>query len=216
MEKCYKEKEFVKRIENALGVPMLDYTCHIVDQKEMTKVMGKAGWSKNQTRGVVGFHLDDNVYVLKRAPWTTLHELIHRAGVNADRINRFLAEGLTELIASDLKKGKDEHRPTYPQERRGVEKMLKKLNMSASELGSLIAKSNNPPQDVAELFVAKGLSQKPVAILASELESQRKDAPSLNRQGSATIVEPGRIDFLTTLGVFLIGLGIARSHNRRN
>lgn len=193
---------------------MEDYTCHIVDQKEMTKVMGKAGWNKSQTKGVVGFHLDENVYVLKRAPWTTLHELIHRAGVNADRINRFLAEGLTELIASDLKKGRDEHRPTYPQERRGVEKMLKKLNMSATELGSIIAKSNNPPQDIAELFISKGLSKKPVALLASELEVQRKDAPSLNRQGSATIIEPGRLDVLTTIGVFLVGLGIAKSYKR--
>lgn len=214
MEKCYKEKEFVTRIENSLGVPMEDYTCHIVDQKEMTKVMGKAGWNKSQTKGVVGFHLDEDVYVLKRAPWTTLHELIHRAGVNADRINRFLAEGLTELIASDLKKGRDEHRPTYPQERRGVEKMLKKLNMSATELGSIIAKSNNPPQDIAELFISKGLSKKPVALLASELEAQRKDTPSLNRQGSATILEPGHLDFLTTIGIFLVGLGIVKSYKR--
>ena len=80
---------------------MPPYQCHVVDQSGMSKVMSRAGWNKKDTYGVVGFHLDDNVYVLKSADWTTLHELIHTAGVNADRINRVLAEGLTELIASD-------------------------------------------------------------------------------------------------------------------
>ena len=129
-KRCYKEKEFIPRIEQALGVKMPSYTCHIVDQSGMTSVMGKAGWNKSQTKGVVGFHLKNNVYVLENAPWTTLHELIHTAGVNADRINRFLAEGLTELIASELKQGSDEHRVTYPKVRKWTEKILKKLNMN--------------------------------------------------------------------------------------
>ena len=123
-QRCYKESVFIPRIQKALGVRMPPYTCHIVDQFGMSKVMGKAGWNKSQTNGVVGFHLDDKVWVLKDAPWTTLHELIHRAGVNADRINRHLAEGLTELIASELKTGPDEHRPTYPKERAWVEGFL--------------------------------------------------------------------------------------------
>jgi hypothetical protein len=210
--KCYKENVFVPRIEQALGVNMPPYTCHIVDQSGMTKAMSRAGWNKSQTRGVVGFHLDDKVWVLKDAPWTTLHELIHRAGVNADRINRHLAEGLTELIASELKTGPDEHRPTYPSERKWTKNFLKRMNMSALELGKFIANSKNPPEDVANLIVKKGISKKSVFQLKTSLKSQGTNTPSLNRRGSATVLEPvKRLDSLTILGIFLVGLGIAKS-----
>ena len=214
IKRCYKEEEFIPRIEQALQIQMPPYTCHIVDSKEMTKVMGRAGWSKNQTKGVVGFHLHDNVYVLEKAPWTTLHELIHRGGVNADRINRHLAEGLTELIASDLKKGKDEHRSTYPAERKWTSNLLKKLNMSASQLGAIIANSSNPPQTVAELLVEKGVSDKSVSSLASDLRAQVKGAPSLNRFGSATIVQ-SKIDWELIGFSFLFALGFSHLCTRR-
>ena len=212
-KKCYKEDDFVPRIQQALGVNMPPYTCTIVDQKGMTKVMGRAGWNKSQTKGVVGFHLDDKVWVLEGAPWTTLHELIHRAGVNADRINRHLAEGLTELIASALKKGNDEHRATCPSERRWTQNLLKKLNMTALELGRLIAQSKNPPEDVAELFIAKGITKKDKRDLMKSLKPQVTGAPSLNRVGSATIKHSSLkpIDGLTLLGILLIGIGFARS-----
>jgi hypothetical protein len=152
-KKCYKEEDFVPRIQQALGVKMPPYTCTIVDETGMGKVMARAGWNKSQAKGVVGFHLDDKVWVLQGAPWTTLHELIHRAGVNADRINRHLAEGLTELIASTLKKGNDEHRATYPSERKWTQNLLKKLGMGPLELGKLIATSKNPPEVVADLLM---------------------------------------------------------------
>jgi hypothetical protein len=215
MKRCYKEAEFIPRIEKALQVQMPSYTCHIVDQKEMSNVMGRAGWNKSQTRGVVGFHLKDNVYVLRDAPWTTLHELIHRGGVNADRINRHLAEGLTELIASDLKKGSDEHKSTYPNERKWVAGFLKKLNMNSLQLGSFIANSSNPPADVAQLLKDKGLSEKSLGALTASLRAQVEDAPSLNaRQGSATIVPPG-IDWEVIGFSFLFALGLATLIKRR-
>ena len=210
-QRCYKESIFIPRIQKALGVRMPPYTCHIVDQSGMSKVMGKAGWNKSQTKGVVGFHLDDKVWVLKDAPWTTLHELIHRAGVNADRINRHLAEGLTELIASELKTGPDEHRPTYPSERKWTRNFLKRLNMTALELGKLIATSSNPPDRVADLILSKGLSKKSKFQLKTSLKPQVTNAPSLNRVGGVSVLPKQGLDALTILGIFLVGLGIAKS-----
>lgn len=187
MKRCYKEDEFVTRIEQALGVKMPPYNCSIVSGNEMTKEMQKAGWNKSQTRGVVGFHIDDKVFVKKGANWTTLHELIHRAGINADRINRNLAEGLTELVASELKTGKDEHKPTYPSERRWTEKLLKQLNMSALELGRIIAQSDNPPVAVANLLDQRGLT-KNVRKTIDSLQPQKNVDISLNKgRGSASI-----------------------------
>ena len=210
-KKCYKEEDFVPRIQQALGVTMPPYTCTIVDEKGMGKVMSRAGWNKSQAKGVVGFHLDDKVWVLQGAPWTTLHELIHRAGVNADRINRHLAEGLTELIASALKKGNDEHRATYPSERKWTQNLLKKLGMNPLELGKLIATSKNPPEIVADLLIRKGVSKKDRRTLIKSLQPQVSNAPSLNRLGSATIKHSNvGFDFLTIFGIFLIGLGFAR------
>lgn len=213
--RCYKENEFIARIQGALNIDMPPYTCSIVNKKGMVNAMSRAGWNKSDTQGVVGFHVDDRVYVLEKAPWTTLHELIHRAGVNADRINRHLAEGLTELIASALKTGSDEHKSTYPSERRWTEMILKKLGMSPLELGEIVAKSKNPPRTVAELFIQKGLSQKPVGQLIRSLKPQVKDAPSLNREGrgSCTRIEPSsKLPFAwwEYLGLTLIGIGLAK------
>lgn len=187
-ERCYKESEFVPRIEKALGVKMKKFTCHIVDNEGMGKVMSKAGWSKNDANGVVGFHVNKNIYVLDSAPWTTLHELIHQAGINADRINRFLAEGLTEVLAAELKQSKDEHKATYPEERTWVQKkLLPGLNMSAIELGRFICKSKEPHRDLAKLFVEKGITKKTKEQLVDDLRPQVHDKPSLNRIGSANM-----------------------------
>jgi len=204
INRCYKEDVFIPRIQKALDVQMPSYRCHVVDQIGMTKVMKGAGWNKGDTQGVVGFHLDSDVYVLKSAKWTTLHELIHRAGVNADRINRHLAEGLTELIASDLKESKDEHRPTYPKERVWVEGFLTKINMSALELGRLIAHSSNPPRTVAQLIIDKGLSDKNVASIARSLAAQEKNAPSFNRSTPTRLQRP---DYAVYLFLLAFGIG---------
>ncbi len=220
ISRCYKEDVFIPRIEKALQIQMPSYRCHVVDQTGMTKVMKGAGWNKKDTHGVVGFHVDENVYVLKSAKWTTLHELIHRAGVNADRINRHLAEGLTELIASELKEGKDEHRPTYPRERVWVEKFLKKLKMSPLELGQLITHSSNPPRTVAELVVDRGLSKKTVAAVTRSLAAQQKNAPSFNRSPPTNphghiVAVHRKPDYPVYLFLVAFGLGAAALMRRR-
>ena len=185
IKRCYKEAEFVPRIEEALDVKMKGFTCHVVNQPSMTNVMRRSGWNKDDTQGVVGFHVNKNIYVLDSAPWTTLHELIHQAGVNADRINRFLAEGLTEVLAAQLKEGKDEHKATYPQERSWVKNtLLPKLNMSAIQLGKFICHSPEPHRDLAELFIKKGITKKPLSAIVETLRPQVHDQPSLNRIGS--------------------------------
>lgn len=187
-KRCYKESVFVPRIEKALGVKLKKFTCHVVDQQGMTKVMRRSGWSKNETQGVVGFHVNKNIYVLNSAPWTTLHELIHQAGINADRLNRFLAEGLTEVLAAELKQGSDEHKATYPQERTWVKnKLLPNLGMSAIELGRFIAKSPEPHRDLAELFIKKGITNKSLSDIVESLRPQVNGQPSLNKIGSANM-----------------------------
>ena len=193
VQRCYKEAQFVPRIEKALGVKMKNFTCHVVDQSGMTNVMRRSGWNKDDTLGVVGFHVSENIYVLDSAPWTTLHELIHQSGINADRINRFLAEGLTEVLATQLKKGSDEHKATYPQERKWVkDTLLPKLNMSAIELGKFICHSKEPHRDLAKLFIKKGITKKPLSQVVETLRAQVHDKPSLNRIGSCNGV-PTRI-----------------------
>ena len=155
IKKCHKQDEFVARIEGALNVRMGRGTCKIVDGDGMAEVMSKAGWSKNQARGVVGFQVDEEVYVLDSAPWTVLHELVHRAGINADRMSRWVAEGLTEAIACELKRSPDEHKATYPQEVKWVrETLLPRLGMSAVELGRRLVSVPNPARVLAELMAA--------------------------------------------------------------
>lgn len=181
IKKCHKQDEFVARIEGALNVRMGRVTCKIVDGDGMAEVMSKAGWSKNQARGVVGFQVDEEVYVLESAPWTVLHELVHRAGINADRMSRWVAEGLTEAIACELKRSSDEHKATYPQEVKWVrETLLPRLGMSAVELGRRLANAPNPARVLAELMAAA----KPgtdVSALEYQLRPQAGGKPSFNR-----------------------------------
>jgi len=202
---CYKADEFTARIEKALGITMPQYTCSIVNKKDMTRVMSKSGWNKNDSKGVVGFHVGSKVFVRDDTPWTTLHELIHRGGINADRINRHLAEGLTELIAEELKQNNKEHKATYPSERRWMKMILKKLGMTPIEFGSIIAKSANPPREVAQLFIDKGLSKKNAFTLMKSLKPQVHNAPSLNRiDTSRTIIEKSGKNWMFWSGLTLI------------
>ena len=186
IKKCHKQDEFVTRIEGALNTRMGPVSCKIVNTKGMADVMSKAGWSRNEANGVVGFQVDKDVYVLDSAPWTVLHELIHRAGVNADRISRFVAEGLTEAIACELKQSPDEHKATYPTEVAWVKgTLLPRLNMSAVELGRVIVHSDNAPREVAELMV-KAKPGSSVSTLMHQLRPQANNQPSFNRSGCAT------------------------------
>jgi hypothetical protein len=186
IKKCHKQDEFVQRIEGALNTRMGNVSCKIVNKSGMADVMAKAGWSRNESAGVVGFQVDENVYVLDSAPWTVLHELVHRAGVNSDRISRFVAEGLTEAIAAELKQSPDEHRATYPAEVTWVtQRLLPTLNMSAVELGRVIVHSRNPPRAVAELM-AKAKPGANVSTLTRQLRPQASNQPSFNRGGHVT------------------------------
>ena len=181
IKKCYKQKEFISRIQAALGVRMGPVSCNVVDSAGMSNVMKSSGWNASQTAGVVGFQIRDKVYVLDSAPWTVLHELIHRAGVNSDRLSRYVAEGLTEAIAQELKTSPDEHRPTYPAESKWVQgTLLPALGMSATQLGSIIAKSKNPPRELAKLM-AKAKPGTNVRKLARQLRPQNQEVPSFNR-----------------------------------
>lgn len=199
IKKCHKQDIFVDRIQRSLGVPMGDVSCKIVDQEGMAEVMQGSGWSKNDANGVVGFQVGKDVFVLESAPWTVLHELIHRSGVNSDRLSRFVAEGLTEAIAAELKASPDEHRPTYPAEVRWIkEKLLPALGMTAVQLGRVIVHSQDPPKDLANLMAKArpGLSADQVE---QDLQPQRAEPPSnfnklqwecsLTRLGS-TAVDP--------------------------
>ena len=183
IRRCHKEQELKSRIEQAMGVSLGGVQCHIVDQPGMTKVMGRSGWSRNQTFGVVGFQVDSNVYVLDSAPWTVLHELIHKSGVNADRLSRYVAEGLTEAMAIELRRSPDEHRPTYPEETQWVQqKLLPRLGLTAVQLGTILAKADNAPKTLASLMkrVRPELDERE---LVRELQPQKSGVPSFNRVG---------------------------------
>jgi hypothetical protein len=190
IKKCHKQNEFVARIERALGVKMGDVSCKIVDTSGMAEVMSRAGWSKNEANGVVGFQIEKQVYVLDSAPWTVLHELVHRAGVNSDRLNRFVAEGLTEAIAAELKESDDEHRATYPAEVAWVRgTLLPRLQMSAVQLGREIARAENPPRRLAELMV-KVSPGADLSMLEYDLRPQAPGQPSFNKRGHLTRQAP--------------------------
>lgn len=209
IRKCHKQGEFVTRIEGALGVSMGQVSCKIVDRSGMADVMSQSGWSRNESAGVVGFQVKDEVYVLDSAPWTVLHELIHRAGVNSDRLSRFVAEGLTEAIAMELKSAPDEHRPTYPAEVGWVRtSLLPRLGMTAVELGRKIAQSKNPPRTLAELMVRVKPTAE-VAQLEYELRPQAPNQPSFNRQGHVTRGEMVASDPSMGLGVLFLVTGAA-------
>lgn len=215
MKKCYKQSIFQARIQNALDVDMPPYTCNIVNQDEMTRVMGKVGWNVSETKGVVGFHIDDQVYILKGEDWTTLHELIHRAGINSDRINMCLAEGLTELIASELKISADEYQPTYPSEQRWVKEILKRLQMTPIELGKIIVHSASPPITIADLFIAKGITRKPRHNVIAFLQPQVSNVSNMNRKNNPYSVtykhkSTSSIDLAQLFGVFIFSYGLAK------
>lgn len=181
IKRCHKQDIFVDRIQRALGVNMGDVSCKIVDNGGMAEVMEGAGWSRNDANGVVGFQVGKEVFVLDSAPWTVLHELIHRAGVNSDRLSRFVAEGLTEAIAAELKASPDEHRPTYPTEVAWIKgRLLPALGMSAVQLGRVIAQSQDPPKDLARLM-AKAKPGLSADQIEQDLQPQRANAPSFNR-----------------------------------
>lgn len=199
---CYKQAEFTARIKKALGVDLGAVSCHIVNEEGMAQVMGSAGWGRNDANGVVGFQLGQNVYVLEGAPWTTLHELVHRAGINADRLNRFVAEGLTEVIAERLRQSEDEHRPTYPQEVAWIKgTLLPALRMDALALGRLLAKSNDPPATLAALM-AKAKPGVNEAEIRSQLAPQKPNAPSFNRMYVT------RVDYRAAPERGTVGLGL--------
>lgn len=211
IRQCHKQDEFVRRIERALGVQMRDVSCKIVDRQGMAEVMAKAGWSKNESSGVVGFQIEKQVYVLDSAPWTVLHELIHRAGVNSDRLSRFVAEGLTEAIALELKASADEHQPTYPTEVTWVRQvLLPRLGMTAVELGRVIAHAKNAPRALAELMV-KAKPGLDVTALEFDLRPQNPSQPSFNylrghvtRAGSGNISSNNFVGFESSFGVGLL------------
>ena len=206
--KCHKQDEFVDRIQRALGVSMGPVSCIIVDQDGMAKAMSRAGWSRNDSQGVVGFQVGKEVFVLDSAPWTVLHELIHRAGVNSDRLSRFVAEGLTEAIARELKQSPDEHKPTYPTETRWVQTvLLPRLKMSAVQLGRVIAGSKNPPRDLARMMV-KVSTTATERELVRKLQPQRSEEPSFNRQGHVTRGVTSKDDSSAELSVSLGMVGI--------
>jgi hypothetical protein len=207
---CYKQAEFTARIKQALGVDLGEVSCHIVDEAGMARVMGSAGWSRGDANGVVGFQLGKDVYVLDGAPWTTLHELVHRAGINADRLNRFVAEGLTEAVAEQLRKSPDEHRPTYPREVAWIKgRLLPSLGMSAVQLGRIIAQSSDPPRTLAALM-AKAKPGVDEGALRAQLAPQKPDEPSFNRLASVTRPYTGvRRDDSVALGAVLTLAGVA-------
>jgi len=160
--------------------------CHLVQPSAMGDIMSKHGWNKDDARGVVGFQVKDDIYVLTTTPWTVLHELVHKAGINADRLSRYVAEGLTEAIAADLRQIADEHQPTYPEETRWVrETLLPVLGLTPIQLGQVLAKSDDPPRKLAEMIVAKR-SDLDRSRLVDELRPQRTGRPSFNRTSSGT------------------------------
>ena len=152
----------------------------------MPAIMGKHGWNKDDARGVVGFQVQNDIYVLTTTPWTVLHELVHKAGINADRMSRYVAEGLTEAIATELKQSPDEHQPTYPDEVGWIRNtLLPLLDMNAIQLGRVLAPAQEPRRKLAELIMAararKGLPALDRAKLLDDLQPQRPGRPSFNR-----------------------------------
>lgn len=186
VSRCHKQDVFVDRIQRALGVKIGTVRCHLVQPSAMGNIMSQHGWNKDDARGVVGFQVKDDIYVLTTTPWTVLHELVHKAGINADRLSRYVAEGLTEAIAADLRQSADEHQPTYPEETRWVrETLLPVLGLTPIQLGQVLAKSDDPPRKLAEMIVAKR-SDLDRSRLVDELRPQRTGRPSFNRTSSGT------------------------------
>lgn len=181
VSRCHKQDLFVDRIQRALGVRIGTVRCHLVEPSAMGSIMAKNGWNQDDAKNVVGFQVKDDIYVLTTTPWTVLHELVHKAGINADRLSRYVAEGLTEAIAADLRQSEDEHRPTYPEETQWVRgTLLPLLGMTSIQLGQVVAKASDAPRALADLIVQKrpDLDR---STLVDELRPQRTGRPSLNR-----------------------------------
>lgn len=185
---CYKGKLFADKIKQALGVSVDDAVCYIVDETGMQEAMSSAGWARNEMDGVVGFQVNKNIYVRDDSKWTTLHELVHRAGINADRLNRYVAEGLTEAVAEKLRTTPDEHRPTYPEETAWVKQvLLPKLKMTEIQLASALVKVQEPHKLLAQMIQVAS-PKVDLAKLTDELKPQRPMAPNIgsaNQEGSA-------------------------------
>lgn len=184
--RCYKQAVFVRRVEDALGVSLGKLSCNVIPQSQMGQVMSRHGWSANDARGVVGFQVGNEIYVSEQAKWTVLHEIVHKSGINADRMSRFVAEGLTEAIATELKQSPDEHQPTYPEEVGWIRNtLLPLLDMNAIQLGRILAPAQEPRRKLAELIIAarawKGLPALDRAKLLDDLQPQRPGRPSFNR-----------------------------------
>lgn len=176
---CPLQNELTQRIEGALGVRMGAVNCRLVDEPGMTGAMKRSGWAASDTRGVIGFQVGRHVYVRQDTPWTVLHELIHRSGVNGDRLNRYVAEGLTEAIALELKRSPNEHRPTYPTETAWVQReLLPRLGMTAVQLGSTLAKTRNAPRELADLIHQNDPKIDKIK-LERELQPQRPEKPTI-------------------------------------
>jgi hypothetical protein len=181
ISRCHKQDLFVDRIQRALKVQIGTVRCHLVEPSVMGQIMVKHGWNKDDARGVVGFQVKDDIYVLTSTPWTVLHELVHKAGINADRMSRYIAEGLTEAIAADLRQSPDEHQPTYPEETRWVrETLLPILGMTPIQLGQVLAKAHDAPRALADLLLKKRPNLDRTALL-DQLRPQYANRPSLNR-----------------------------------
>jgi len=186
VKECHKQDIFIDRIQRALGIRMGEVHCHLVEPSAMPTIMGKHGWNRDDARGVVGFQVQNDIYVLTTTKWTVLHELVHKAGINADRMSRYVAEGLTEAIATELKQSPDEHQPTYPEEVGWVRNtLLPLLDMTAIQLGRELAPAQEPRRKLAELIIAararKGLPALDRAKLLDDLQPQRPGRPSFNR-----------------------------------
>ncbi len=208
IDRCYKQDIFVKRIQSALGVSLGEVRCHLVTPQGMKSVMGKHGWSNADSENVVGFQVGEDIFVLKTVPWTVLHELVHKAGINADRMSRFVAEGLTEAIAADLRVSDDEHKPTYPVETGWVKNtLLPTLGLNAIQLGRLLAKSDDPPSLLADMLVKKKPSLDR-AKLKDEFQPQRGQQPSLNVMIRGAEQQEARVqDYAVGIGAALLTAG---------
>jgi hypothetical protein len=203
ISRCHKQDLFVDRIQRALKVQIGTVRCHLVEPSMMGSIMQKHGWNKDDARGVVGFQVKDDIYVLTSTPWTVLHELVHKAGINADRMSRYIAEGLTEAIAADLRQSADEHQPTYPEETRWVkETLLPILGMTPIQLGQVLAKAEDPPRKLADMLVQKRPSLDRAALL-DQLRPQYASRPSLNR----TAEPPDRSGWTVGVGTAFLTAG---------
>lgn len=208
IDRCYKQDIFVNRIQNALGVSLGAVRCHLVTPQGMKSVMGKHGWNNADSENVVGFQVGEDIFVLKTVPWTVLHELVHKAGINADRMSRFVAEGLTEAIAADLRVSEDEHKPTYPVETGWVKNtLLPALGLTPIQLGRLLAKSDDPPSLLADMLVKKKPSLDR-SKLKDEFQPQRGQQPSLNVMIQGAEQREVRVqDYAVGIGAALITAG---------